>query len=102
MFLSYVSNHDVELSVLFIRKLKSIFWYTHAGPKNLFNKLVLFSYVLYDKIITASENSFPLKAKSDPIGRTIDYKTFYKKRDSFNKGDFAIVVNPKLKNIDES
>jgi len=25
--------------VLLIRKLKSIFWYTHAGPKNLFNKL---------------------------------------------------------------
>ena len=26
--------------VLLMRKLTSIFWYTHAGPKNLFNKLI--------------------------------------------------------------
>ena len=43
--------------VLLIRKLKSIFWYTHAGPKNLFNKLVLFKATFFaSKIITASEN----------------------------------------------
>jgi len=91
--------------VLFIRKLKSIFWYTHAGPKNLFNKLVLFKATFFaSKIITASENSFPLKSKKvTPIGHAIDYKTFYKKRDSFNKKDFAIVSRiSKSKNIDES
>ena len=32
--------------VLLIRKIKSIFWYTHAGPKNLFNKLILFKAAL--------------------------------------------------------
>ena len=91
--------------VLLIRKLKSIFWYTHAGPKNLFNKLVLFKATFFArKIITASENSFPLKSKKvTPIGHAIDYKTFYKKIDSFNKRDFAIVSRiSKSKNIDES
>ncbi len=91
--------------VLFIRKLKSIFWYTHAGPKNLFNKLVLFKATFFaSKIITASENSFPLKSKKvTPIGHAIDYKTFYKKIDSFSKEDFAIVSRiSKSKNIDES
>ena len=91
--------------VLLIRKLKSIFWYTHAGPKNLFNKLVLFKAMFFaSKIITASENSFPLKSKKvTSIGHAIDYKTFYKKRDSFSKGDFAIVSRiSKSKNIDES
>ena len=91
--------------VLLMRKLKSIFWYTHAGPKNLFNKLILFkSSLLANKIITASENSFPLKSKKvTPIGHAIDYKTFYKKRDSFSKKDFAIVSRiSKSKNIEES
>jgi len=91
--------------VLLIRKLKSIFWYTHAGPKNLFNKLILFkASLLASKIITASENSFPLKSKKvTPIGHAIDYKTFYKKIDSFSKKDFAIVSRiSKSKNIEES
>ena len=91
--------------VLLMRKLKSIFWYTHAGPKNLFNKLILFkASLLASKIITASENSFPLKSKKvTPIGHAIDYKTFYKKIDSFSKKDFAIVSRiSKSKNIEES
>ena len=38
-----------------------------------------------------------------PIGHAIDYKTFYKKIDSFSKEDFAIVSRiSKSKNIDES
>ena len=91
--------------VLLIRKIKSIFWYTHAGPKNLFNKLILFkASLLASKIITASENSFPLKSKKvTPVGHAIDYKTFYKKIDSFSKKDFAIVSRiSKSKNIEES
>ena len=91
--------------VLLIRKIKSIFWYTHAGPKNLFNKLILFkASLLASKIITASENSFPLQSKKvTPIGHAIDYKTFYKKIDSFSKKDFAIVSRiSKSKNIEES
>ena len=91
--------------VLLMRKLKSIFWYTHAGPKNLFNKLILFKATLFaSKIITASENSFPLNTKKvTPIGHAIDYKTFYKKIDSFSKKDFAIVSRiSKSKNIEES
>ncbi len=91
--------------VLLKRKLKSIFWYTHAGPKNLFNKLILFkASLLASKIITASENSFPLKSrKVTPIGHAIDYKTFYKQINSFSKKDFAIVSRiSKSKNIQES
>ena len=91
--------------VLLMRKLKSIFWYTHAGPKNLFNKLILLKATLFaSKIITASENSYPLKSKKvTPIGHAIDYKTFYKKIDSFSKKDFAIVSRiSKSKNIEES
>ena len=91
--------------VLLMRKLKSIFWYTHAGPKNLFNKLILFkASLLASKIITASENSFPLNSKKvTPIGHAIDYKTFYKEIDSFSKKDFAIVSRiSKSKKIEES
>ena len=91
--------------VLLKRKLTSIFWYTHAGPKNLFNKLILLKATLFaSKIITASENSFPLNTKKvTPIGHAIDYKTFYKKIDSFSKKDFAIVSRiSKSKNIEES
>ena len=91
--------------VLLKRKLTSIFWYTHAGPKNLFNKLILLKATLFaSKIITASENSFPSKSKKvTPIGHAIDYKTFYKKIDSFSKKDFAIVSRiSKSKNIEES
>ncbi len=91
--------------ILLMRNLTSIFWYTHAGPKNLYNKLILFKAKLFaSKIITASENSFPLKSKKvTPIGHAIDYKTFYKKRDSFSKKDFAIVSRiSKSKNINES
>jgi len=91
--------------VLLMRKLTSIFWYTHAGPKNLFNKLILFkATLLASKIITASENSFPLKSKKvTPIGHAIDYKTFYKKIDSFSKKDFSFVCRiSKSKKIVES
>ena len=91
--------------VLLMRKLTSIFWYTHAGPKNLFNKLILFkASLLASKIITASENSFPLKSKKVvPIGHAIDYKTFYKKVVPFHEKDFAIVGRiSKSKNIEES
>ncbi len=91
--------------VLLMRKLTSIFWYTHEGPKNLFNKLILFkATLLANKIITASENSFPLKSKKvTSIGHAIDYRTFYKKIDSFTKKDFAIVSRiSKSKNIEES
>tara|TARA_B100000029_G_scaffold126159_1_gene119806 strand:- start:450 stop:1505 length:1056 start_codon:yes stop_codon:yes gene_type:complete len=91
--------------ILLMRNLTSIFWYTHAGPKNLFNKLILLKATLCaSKIITASENSYPLKSKKlTPIGHAIDYKTFYKKIDSFTKKDFAIVSRiSKSKNIEES
>jgi len=95
----------ISFPILKLRKIRSVLWYTHQGPKNLFKKLILFkALLLSSNVITASKFSFPYKNKKvDQIGHAIDYKTFYKKIESFSKKDFAIVSRvSKSKNIEES
>ncbi len=95
----------ISFPILKIRKIRSVLWYTHKGPKNLFKKLILLkALLLSSNVITASKFSFPYKNKKVyPIGHAIDYKAFYKKIESFSKKDFAIVSRvSKSKNIEES
>ncbi len=105
--LSHMSPGMIAISsiIFTIRKIDFLLWYTHKGPTNLFGKVILFfGYLSVNKIITASENSFPYKGKKvKVIGHAIDHKNFYKKIDSFSKKDFAIVSRiSKSKNIEES
>ena len=105
--LSHMSSIMIVSTFRILRKrnLKSILWYTHIGPNNIKEKLVLlFATLFAEKIITASENSFPLKRKKvNVIGHAIDYELFYKNVDRFNKKDFAIISRlSKSKNIDKA
>ena len=62
--LSHMSSLMIIISspILKIRKIKSIFWYTHKGPNDYLKKLFLLKASIYsNKIITASKNSFPYK-----------------------------------------
>tara|TARA_B100001113_G_scaffold112257_1_gene91156 strand:+ start:726 stop:1784 length:1059 start_codon:yes stop_codon:yes gene_type:complete len=105
--LSHMSPGMIAISsIIFrIRQMDLLLWYTHKGPTNFFGKVILFfGYLSANKIITASDNSFPYKSKKvNVIGHAIDYKTFYKKIESFSENDFAIVSRiSKSKNIEES
>jgi hypothetical protein len=57
-----------------------------------------------DRIITASENSFPLKFKKvNSIGHAINYEDFYRSRVNTGSKDFLILSRiSKSKNIEES
>ncbi len=95
----------ISYPILKMRKIKSVLWYTHQGPKNLFKKVILFkALLLSNNVITASENSFPYKNKKvKSIGHAIDYDLFYKEVSNFDKKDFAIISRiSKSKKIDES
>ena len=67
--------------VLLNRKIKSIFWYTHAGPKNLFNKFEdhdkkMLSFEVLNKMIFMGA-SFKCYEPSNMKIIEIDYlKTF--------------------------
>ncbi len=110
--LSHMSSLMVIISspILKIRKIKSIFWYTHKGPNDYLKKIFLLKASIYsNKIITASKNSFPYKKlfndknKLHVIGHAIKFDEFYRKIDSFNSKDFVIVSRiSESKKIDES
>ena len=95
----------ISFPILKIRKIRSVLWYTHQGPKNLFKKLILLqALLLSSNVITASKYSFPYKNKKvNSIGHAIDYDLFYKEVSNFDKKDFAIISRiSKSKKIDES
>ena len=110
--LSHMSSLLVIISspILKMRKIKSIFWYTHKGPDDYLKKIFLLKASIYsNKIITASKNSFPYKKlfnnknKLHVIGHAIKFDEFYRKVDSFNPKDFVIVSRiSESKKIDES
>ena len=44
----------------------SILWYTHPKPKELVKKIILYtSLLMNDKVVTASESSFPYFSKKN-------------------------------------
>ena len=110
--LSHMSSLMVIISspILKIRKIKSIFWYTHKGPTDLLKKIFLLKASIYsNKIITASKNSFPYKRffnrkrKLHVIGHAIKFDEFFRKVNSFEGKDFVIISRiSKSKKIDES
>ena len=110
--LSHMSSLMVIISspILKMRKIKSIFWYTHKGPDDLFKKIFLLKASIYsNKIFTASKNSFPYKrffnnkSKLHVIGHAIKFDEFFRKITSFRGKDFVIISRiSKSKKIDES
>jgi len=110
--LSHMSSLMVIISspILKIRKIKSIFWYTHKGPTDTLKKIFLLKASIYsNKIITASKNSFPYKrffnseGKLHVIGHAIKFDEFFRKVNSFEGKDFVIISRiSKSKKIDES
>ena len=110
--LSHMSSLMVIISspILKIRKIKSIFWYTHKGPNDYLKKLFLVKASIYsNKIITASKNSFPYKrffnnkSKLHVIGHAIKFNEFFRKVNNFDGKNFVIISRiSKSKKIDES
>ena len=95
----------VAFTIPKFRSTQTIFWYTHRGPESLSKKIILtLATNLSNKIITASQNSFPIKTnKVTPIGHAIDYDSFYKKQISTKSKDFIIISRiSRSKNIELS
>ena len=95
----------VSSTIFKFNNLQSILWYTHKGPTTFIKKIVLYLGALFsDRIITASENSFPLRFKKvTSIGHAINYEDFYRSRINTESKDFLILSRiSKSKNIDES
>ena len=102
--LSHMSSLMVIISspILKMRKIKSIFWYTHKGPTDFLKKIFLLKASIYsNKIITASY--FFNKRKLNVIGHAIKFDEFFRKINSFDEKDFVIISRiSKSKKIDES
>ena len=95
----------VSSTISRFRNLQSILWYTHKGPTTFIKKIVLYLGALFsDRIITASENSFPLKFKKvTSIGHAINYEDFYRSSVNTESKDFLILTRiSRSKNIEES
>jgi len=95
----------VSSTIFKFNNLQSILWYTHKGPNTFIKKIVLYLGALFsDRIITASENSFPLRFKKvTSIGHAINYEDFYRSRSNLESKDFLILSRiSRSKNIDES
>jgi glycosyltransferase involved in cell wall biosynthesis len=95
----------VSSTIFKFNNLQSILWYTHKGPTTFIKKIVLYLGALFsDRIITASENSFPLRFKKvTSIGHAINYEDFYRSRINTESKDFLILSRiSRSKNIDES
>ena len=95
----------VSSTIFKFNNLQSILWYTHKGPNTFIKKIVLYLGALFsDRIITASENSFPLRFKKvTSIGHAINYEDFYRSRINTESKDFLILSRiSRSKNIDES
>ena len=95
----------VSSTIFRFNNLQSILWYTHKGPTTFIKKIVLYLGALFsDRIITASENSFPLKFKKvNSIGHAINYEDFYRSSVNTESKDFLILSRiSRSKNIEES
>ena len=95
----------VGSTIFRFRSLKSVLWYTHIGPSTIFKKIILrLGANIADKIVTASDNSFPFKMeKVTTIGHAISYKYFFRDAADVKSKDFLILSRISIiKNIDES
>jgi len=75
------------------KNIPKVLWYTHPKPKELSKRaILLLSLFFSNKVVTASESSFPYKSKKvNIIGHAIDYELFESKRNNFLNKDFIIL-----------
>ena len=95
----------VSSTIIRFKNVKTLFWYTHKGPTTIFKKIVLYiANTISDKIITASENSYPIKSKKvTTIGHAINYELFYRNKINIEQNNFLIFSRiSKSKNIESS
>ena len=95
----------VGSTIFRFKNLKSVLWYTHIGPSTIFKKIMLLLGAnIADKIVTASENSFPFNMKKViTIGHAISYNNFFRDTADRRSKDFLILSRiSTVKNIDES
>ena len=105
-----LSHMSPLLSILAFYLLKkrgtpNVLWYAHPGPNELSKKITLYlSKYLVDKIITSTENSFPVKSKKiNVIGQAINFNYFVEKKPDFKNFNFLILSRiSKSKKIEES
>jgi glycosyltransferase involved in cell wall biosynthesis len=87
------------------RKTPRILWYTHPKPKEFSKRVILLlSLIFSDKVVTASNSSFPYKSKKVAIiGHAIDYPLFHNERRNLLNKEFIILSRiSQSKNIELS
>ena len=85
------------------KKIPCVLWYTHPKPKEFSKRVILrLSLFFSNKIVTASNSSFPYKSKKvNIVGHAIDYELFQSKRNNLLNKDFIILSRiSKSKNIE--
>ncbi len=102
-------SHMSPISVFIIafllkrRNIKSTLWFTHPGPQFGLKKIILyFAFKLSDKILTASQTSFPFKSeKVHVIGHSINQDKFVNQKDKYELNNFLILSRiSKSKNLE--
>ena len=86
-----------------LKKFPTILWYTHPKPKEFSKKIVLIMSLFFcNKIVTASNSSFPYKSKKlNVVGHAIDYEQFLNKRGKLLNKEFLILSRiSKSKNLE--
>ena len=75
------------------KKNPMILWYTHPKPKEFFKKIILLlSLIFSNKVVTASNSSFPYTSKKvQIIGHAIDYELFHNEREKIINKNFIIL-----------
>ena len=75
------------------KNIPKVLWYTHPKPKELSKRaILLLSLFFSNKVVTASNSSFPYKSKKvNVIGHAIDYELFESKRNNLLNKDFIIL-----------
>ena len=75
------------------KNIPKVLWYTHPKPKELSKRaILLLSLFFCNKVVTASNSSFPYKSKKvNVIGHAIDYELFESKRNNLLNKDFIIL-----------
>ena len=75
------------------KNIPKVLWYTHPKPKEFSKRIILLLSLFFsNKVVTASNSSFPYKSKKvNIIGHAIDYELFESKRNNFLNKDFIIL-----------
>jgi len=102
---SHMSPLLIVLTSIYSKKNKipKVLWYTHPKPKELSKRVILrLSLFFSNKVVTASNSSFPYKSKKvNIVGHAIDYELFQNKRNTLLNKDFIILSRiSKSKNIE--